>query len=937
MEAAMGLMRRVPPKHTETALSALLSLLPQHSSDLLSQVDQPLQVLCDVDSGKEFILCEYNRDADSYRSPWSNKYHPPLDDGPYPSPELRKLEIEANDIFAIYCDQYYEGGFSSVYMWEDENEGFVACFLIKKDGAKTAHGKRGCLQEGSWDAIHVIEVGPVEDETARYCLTSSVMLSLTTNNESSGTFNLSGSIRRQMNMELSVAEGHLCNMGRMIEEMESKLRNSLDQSLVQRDLLRPWQQTTASPGSLMDRQPHDYGPPMTYGQQQQASNMQQQQQYGYHPQHQQFPPSVHGPPFLPPHPSLQQFPYPRPMQQPQLYPHLPPHPHLHQQSQASFPPHVPPHLAPSPFHSPYESAPPPAPPPSDPELQKRIDKLVEYAVKNGPEFEDVVREREQDNPAYGFLFGGEGHNYYRYKLWMATRPLMGPFNPPFPSSMPVMHPPNPMLNSAPHNAPNAAAVSPSVLGSAHLQQPPFPPFYEQQHPHHSQPLVGHSRPEFDQPYRPFKGLSRPLPSDVEMELNGVLNNLTGTKESIKGAKTWFMQRSPFVPALAEALRDRVFSLDDSERQLHIVYLANDILFDSLQRRINPQELDNEALAFKPVLGSMLGRIYHNPQNKEENQSRLQKILQFWATKEVYDQDTVFSLENEMMSGMPPNPFSGPHAGASAVAGDHSAAPGPHQVGSHTSWQPDKRNSISNTPDQEYAEKQVPSVSSLPAQQFHPNSIPPGGFTGSIPVPSSVQPSNLQTAPAPGKVGEKLPPYPLFPPGLIPGMVRKMQIGSGVPYSPMSPLDIPTVIPPSNVSPSEILERVSKFFREIGEVNPSEGPMKSSESRDDDDYEYERELPLRRDDDDYEYERELPTRKGGACIPPPPSLNIDPDTGTLADGSVERKPGSSSSGRLGLGATADPNEPSQYDDVYSSYRKQRSTNYHSSMSARAAAR
>lgn len=40
----MGLMRRIPPKHTDTALSALLSLLPHHSSDLLSQVDQPLQV-----------------------------------------------------------------------------------------------------------------------------------------------------------------------------------------------------------------------------------------------------------------------------------------------------------------------------------------------------------------------------------------------------------------------------------------------------------------------------------------------------------------------------------------------------------------------------------------------------------------------------------------------------------------------------------------------------------------------------------------------------------------------------------------------------------------------------------------------------------------------------------------------------------------------------
>ena len=32
-----------------------------------------------------------------------------------------------------------------------------------------------------------------------------------------------------MNMDLSIADGHLCNMGKMIEEMESKLRNSLDQ------------------------------------------------------------------------------------------------------------------------------------------------------------------------------------------------------------------------------------------------------------------------------------------------------------------------------------------------------------------------------------------------------------------------------------------------------------------------------------------------------------------------------------------------------------------------------------------------------------------------------------------------------------------------------------------------------------------------------------
>lgn len=94
----------------------------------------------------------------------------------------------------------------------------------------------------------------------------------------------------------------------------------------------------------------------------------------------------------------------------------------------------------------------------------------------------------------------------------------------------------------------------------------------------------------------------------------------------------------------------------------LIYLLNLMSFllefYSLQRRVNPNELDNEALAFKPVLGSMLARIYHNPQNREENQSRLQKILQFWALKEVYNQETISALENEMISGVLSNTFPG---------------------------------------------------------------------------------------------------------------------------------------------------------------------------------------------------------------------------------------------------------------------------------------
>ncbi|KAK9716082.1 hypothetical protein RND81_06G210200 [Saponaria officinalis] len=654
----------------------------------------------------------------------------------------------------------------------------------------------------------------------------------------------------------------------------------------------------------MDRPPHDYAAAMAFAQQQQQAGNLPGQQFPFPPQHQQFPPSVHGPPFLPPHPSVQQYPFPRQQQPQSMHPH-PSHPHLlhHQQQPGpAFPPHAPPHMGPPFPGGPYDSAPPPVPPPHDPELQKRIDKLVEYVAKNGPEFEAMVCEKEHGNPAYSFLFGGDGHGYYRYKLCLFTRPP-GPFGSPFPTSMPVMHPPSM----------NPSGASGPMMGAPQMHQPPFPHFYDQQQPH-SQAYMGHGRPEYDRSPNIIRGLSGPLPYDVAMELNNVVVNLSGTKESIKSAKAWFMQRSAFAPALAETLRERVFALDDSEKQLHIIYLANDILFDSFQRRVNPRELDNEALAFKPVLGSMLARIYHHPQNKDENQSRLQKIVQFWASKEVYDQETIHALEGEMLAGPSASSFLGAPKEMSGSSVDPSGVPHQAGISNLPQWQHDKQNSLHH---QEQPDRHGPMLAMIPGQQFIPHPVPPIGFAGSIPPNSAVPPVNQQHAPNVlqqplPNVGGKLPTYPLFPPGLIPGMVKKQQIGSGVPYSPMSPLDIPTVIPPSDTPESELLERVSKFFKEIGEVNPSEGPMNGSEGRYEDDY-----------------ERASPVRKGGACIPPPPNLQADTDTEPASFGG---------SGRLGLGATSTPDEGSQgsqYDDVYGSYRKQRSSNYHTSMSARAA--
>ncbi|ELU08402.1 hypothetical protein CAPTEDRAFT_181882 [Capitella teleta] len=223
LDCALDLMRRLPPQQIEKNLSDLIDLVPDLCEDLLSSVDQPLKIARDEEAGKDYLLCDYNRDGDSYRSPWSNKYDPPLDDGAIPSARLRKLEVQANQAFDQYREMYFEGGISSVYLW-DLDHGFAGVILIKKagDGSKKI---KGC-----WDSIHVIEVQE-KARASHYKLTSTVMLWLQTTKSGSGTMNLGGSLTRQSSTDRPTPEmqSHIVNIGQLIEEMENMMRSTLNE------------------------------------------------------------------------------------------------------------------------------------------------------------------------------------------------------------------------------------------------------------------------------------------------------------------------------------------------------------------------------------------------------------------------------------------------------------------------------------------------------------------------------------------------------------------------------------------------------------------------------------------------------------------------------------------------------------------------------------
>ena len=52
----------------------------------------------------------------------------------------------------------------------------------------------------------------------------------------------------------------------------------------------------------------------------------------------------------------------------------------------------------------------------DTELRNIIDKLAQFVARNGPEFEQMTKNKQKDNPKFSFLFGGEYFNYYQYKV-----------------------------------------------------------------------------------------------------------------------------------------------------------------------------------------------------------------------------------------------------------------------------------------------------------------------------------------------------------------------------------------------------------------------------------------------------------------------------------------------------------------------------------------
>lgn len=240
-DAALDLLRRLNPTTLQENLNNLIEVQPNLAQDLLSSVDVPLSTQKDsADSNREYLCCDYNRDIDSFRSPWSNTYYPELSpkdlqDSAFPSAPLRKLEILANDSFDVYRDLYYEGGISSVYLWDLNEEDFNG-----HDFAGVVLFKKNQSDHSNWDSIHVFEVtkSPSSPDSFNYRVTTTIILHLDkTRTDQNSHMMLSGNLTRQTEKDIAIDmsrpldvifTSHVANLGSLIEDIESQMRNLLE-------------------------------------------------------------------------------------------------------------------------------------------------------------------------------------------------------------------------------------------------------------------------------------------------------------------------------------------------------------------------------------------------------------------------------------------------------------------------------------------------------------------------------------------------------------------------------------------------------------------------------------------------------------------------------------------------------------------------------------
>jgi len=246
IKAAEKLFSHLPPTNDRGNVEAIRAMVPGFPISLRALPSRVLSV-AEAAAGREFLTCEQAQrkvgERIYYKCPWNGKFYTVegealLDDAVQPPTDF---ENALNEAVSTYCTFYFgnEGALSSAFA--DAENGLLRVIIqIKKSVANITEGNEDAESDAfapchaTWDSMHVFEVSATDEaDTCQYKHTASLTLSFSSAEDegNSGKLQclLAGSIARSSEQVVRVANEpeHVPNIGRQVEETESRLRNEV--------------------------------------------------------------------------------------------------------------------------------------------------------------------------------------------------------------------------------------------------------------------------------------------------------------------------------------------------------------------------------------------------------------------------------------------------------------------------------------------------------------------------------------------------------------------------------------------------------------------------------------------------------------------------------------------------------------------------------------
>lgn len=341
-------------------------------------------------------------------------------------------------------------------------------------------------------------------------------------------------------------------------------------------------------------------------------------------------------------------------------------------------------------------------PPEDPDLKNIIDKLANFVSRNGPEFEQMTKQKQKNNPRFSFLFGGEHFHYYQYKVNSESvksiaecggfsGPAVSDGPPPqtqaFPATLPGVPPEVPppflgnpeILNQQKQKVVPQQVILQQVVTQQAIQTAPWQPSQQlgqqitalqQQVAQHQQMMEQQIKQSEQNLNAQFQSLTQQQQSQIEDAILKAREDLVQkmceecdlqleefdsmvqpiidscTKDAIMNGKSWIFQKcttDKHCRLLSLYLLQRICAKDARfETKLHLIYLINDLLHHC--QRKNADDLkEHLSTIVVPVFCTVSVGLAEDKKNK------LTKLRNLWTQNKYFDTETLEKLKDPSAS------------------------------------------------------------------------------------------------------------------------------------------------------------------------------------------------------------------------------------------------------------------------------------------------